>query len=392
VKLLAVRPAGDPGRGGRGVRELLVLDPDTGLGRRADPSSVTGLTGKGGTGRLTVSAPFVEQGVSRMVREAQGGYLLAAVFIIPLSYLLTSLRWQLLLGALDIRLSAYRTFSINMAGAFYNAFMPGTTGGDLIKAYYVARHTPHRTRAVMSVLVDRAIGLLALIMLGGLMASLQYYKVPDCRKVAIASLLVLTGVAVGLLVFYTRLRRLTGLDFLLRRLPLQKQVSKAVETMEIYGRRPGLTFLALLISFPVHITSILSATFAGWAFGLALPTFYYWVVVPVIALAGAIPISPQGMGVMEPLAVELTKRHGVSVGQAFILTMSIRLVQMVWSLVAGLFVLRGGYHPPTTVEQQDLETDSPAGAVREPAQAVVVARDAGNEGVPPHAAPSSVSS
>ena len=41
-----------------------------------------------------------------------------------------------------------------MVGAFYNAFMPGTTGGDLVKAYYAAKHAPERrTRAVISVLV-----------------------------------------------------------------------------------------------------------------------------------------------------------------------------------------------------------------------------------------------
>ena len=48
--------------------------------------------------------------------------------------------------------------------------------------------------------------------------------------------------------------------------------------------------------------SILSASFAGMAFRLPLGMFYYWVVVPVVALVGAIPISPQGAGVMEVTA------------------------------------------------------------------------------------------
>jgi uncharacterized protein (TIRG00374 family) len=90
--------------------------------------------------------------------------LLVAIFILPLNYVLTSVRWHLLLESLGIRISPFRTLVINLVGAFYNAFMPGTTGGDLIKAYYASKHTTHRTRAVLSVLIDRAIGLLALIL------------------------------------------------------------------------------------------------------------------------------------------------------------------------------------------------------------------------------------
>ena len=78
-----------------------------------------------------------------------------------------------------------------------NSFMPGSTGGDVVKAYYAAKHTIWRTRAILSVLIDRALGLLALIVLGGVMASLQF-NVPDCRRIAIAcgATLVRVGTAI----------------------------------------------------------------------------------------------------------------------------------------------------------------------------------------------------
>jgi uncharacterized protein (TIRG00374 family) len=352
VTLIGIKP-GETTGAGRSVRELLVDDPDSDSDRglRITPDALAGVND------LTVSSPYVEIGVNRLVREADRKYLLAAVFIIPLSFLLTSIRWHLLLESLEIRLSPFRTFVLNCVGAFYNAFMPGTTGGDLVKAYYASRHTTHRTRAVLSVIIDRIIGLLALFIVGGTMAAYQWH-IPDCRRVAVASWGVLACVAAGCVVFYSRLlRRFTGLDFILRRLPMQRHVAKVVEAMEIYRHRPLPILMALLLSFPVHITAILSATFAGWAFGLKMPVFYYWVVVPVIALVGAVPISPQGIGVMEAFAVELTRRHGVSIGQAFALTMSIRLVQIVWNLVAGVFVFRGGYHAPSEKEQRAMESD-----------------------------------
>jgi uncharacterized membrane protein YbhN (UPF0104 family) len=147
------------------------------------------------------------------------------------------------------------------------------------------------------------------------------------------------------------------LDFILKKLPMQKHVQAAVHAMHMYGKRPLLGLWSLIISLPVHGAVITSAMLSGMAFGLPLKWTYYWVAVPVIVLAGAIPISPQGAGVMEAFAVLLTRRQGVTVSQAFALTMSIRIVQMLWNLTGGIFVLRGGYHAPTETEKKELEKD-----------------------------------
>ncbi len=245
-----------------------------------------------------------------------------------------------------------------MVAMFYNTIVPaGSTGGDFLKAYYVARQTHHRTRAVMSVVVDRAIGLVALIILGGTMAALQSH-IPRCRQVAIASAGIIALIVVSMVVFYVpMLRRLIGLEFLIKRLPWQKQVSNAIETMHIYGQRPFLALGALLVSFPVHMVVITAAQFCGIAFGLHIASFYYWTAVPVIVLAGAIPISPQGAGVMEYFAIKLLEPQGATVGQAFALTMSIRLVQIFWNLVGVIFVVRGGFHVPSKSEQKQAEEE-----------------------------------
>jgi uncharacterized protein (TIRG00374 family) len=318
---------------------------------------------------LGVPYPLVDQGIVPMIRDADHRFLWAAIAIFPVTFLLTGLRWHLLLRAVDIRVGAPKAFIINMVGAFYNTFLPGSTGGDVLKAYYAAKLAPHhRTRAVMSVIVDRAIGLLALILLGGAMAAylaMRPQQVGDavarqCARVAIGAAVVIGGTIAGLFVLYIpALRRLSGIDFAIRRLPpkVQERAHKAIHTMELYRRSPLVVLTTLLMTFPVHMTVIFSAMLAGMALGLPLTAGYYWVVVPVVVLAGAIPISPQGAGVMEFFAILLTHQQKCSVSQAFALTMSIRLVQMLWNLVGGLFVIRGGYHAPTEKEQQEIEGD-----------------------------------
>src|SRR6185437_2616597 len=133
----------------------------------------------------------------------------------------------------------------------------------------------------------------------------------SCRAVAVGAIFICATVLFGLLIFYDpTLHRLSGLDFLLRKLPMQKHVQSAVEAMRLYGRHPLVGLWALIITLPVHATVITSAMLAGMAFGLPLHWAYYWVCVPVIVLSGSIPISPQGAGVMEAFAVLLTRRQG----------------------------------------------------------------------------------
>lgn len=316
---------------------------------------------------IRVPYPIVETGLGPMTAQAMRNnpwLLIAAIAVFPVTFLITSYRWHLLLELLDIRMGLGRTFVINMVGCFYNTFLPGSTGGDLLKAYYAAKQTTHRTRAVMSVIIDRILGLLALVILGGAMATAQYFRsgVHDdvtrkCGQVALGSGAIIVATIIGLIVFY--LRKPLGLDWVVKRLPMQEKIVKAIDTMEIYRRHPVSILWAVVMTLPVHATVVLSAMFAGMAFGLPMHWGYYWVCIPVIVLSGAIPISPQGAGVMEFFAILLTRSQGVTVAQAFALCMSIRCVQIVWNLTGGIFVLRGGYHAPNETEQHDLATDLP---------------------------------
>lgn len=361
AQLIGVDLSGDLSNEPKLVRLYVV---ENGQGRWISPSELTE--------PYTVRVPYprVDIGLIHMARQASPILLILSVLIFPITYIVTSFRWHRLLKALDIHLTLARTFVLNMVGAFYNTFLLGSTGGDVVKAIYASKQTPHRTRAFMSVFVDRVVGLLALLIMGGVMAAYQYFtggpgdaSAHACGKIAILCGLIVFGTAAGLFVFYhPTLRRVMGLDWFISKLPKQKQVKNAIETMNLYRTQKWLVLQSLVVTFPVHITVVLSAMLAGKAFGLGISPLYYFVAVPVIVLVGSIPISPQGAGVMEYFAIILLGRQGGTVGQAFALTMSIRMVQILWNLTGGIFVFRGGYHQPTEAEQRDLGEDELAAA------------------------------
>ncbi|HWB54796.1 MAG TPA: lysylphosphatidylglycerol synthase transmembrane domain-containing protein [Tepidisphaeraceae bacterium] len=344
------------------VQRVLVQNPINGRGVWVSPDRLADY-------HLQVPHPVVQIGLISMAQQARPALICLAVGIFPICFFLVSIRWRRLMAALDIHISYYKTFVLYMVGNFYNTFLPGSTGGDVLKAVYVARLTPHRTRAVVSVLFDRIIGMLGLVMLGGAMSAYQYCEFAmhgapgdpvarKCQQIALLCCGILGVVFIGFyIIFHPNLRR--RFDPLIRKLPAQRHVQHILDVMEIYRSRPKLIAWALAITIPVHITVVVSAMLAGMAFRLPISPLYYFVAVPVVVLVAAIPISPQGAGVMEFFAVILLQKQGATVGQAVALTMSIRFVQIFWNLIGGIWVASGGYHPPTAEEQLALDKDEP---------------------------------
>jgi hypothetical protein len=351
VELLGVQLTGDINRSPH-VDRLLVREDQTARGRWIAPTDVVGGF------HLQTPRPLLEVGLRSMLNEADWRYIAAALLVFPITFMLTTVRWIRLLAALEIPIRFGRALALNMSGFFYSTFLPGSSSGDFIKAFLASRGTSHKTRAVLSVFIDRAIGLITLIIVGGTMAAVQFLRADDrnsptasaCLQVALGSVVISCLTVAGLLVVASgNLRRKLGLSFVLGLLPMQDRIEKVREVGQILRSRIGLLVWALIITVPVHLAVIFSAYFAGRAFDLPISFGFYFVAVPVIVLVGAIPISPQGVGVMEFFAVVLTARQGATVSQALALSMSIRVIQMTWNLVGGLFVLFGGVAAPREV-------------------------------------------
>src|ERR1041385_712893 len=87
-----------------------------------------------------------------------------------------AIRWQILLRVQQIHLSLPRLSGLFLIGVFFNQFLPGGTGGDIIKSYYLLKETPDRKPgALLAVLFDRLIGLVALVTITAALILLRYH-------------------------------------------------------------------------------------------------------------------------------------------------------------------------------------------------------------------------
>jgi len=267
------------------------------------------------------------------------------------SLLLVAVRWRILLRIQEIHVSLWEAVRLTFLGQFFNAVVPGTVGGDLVKAYYVAKHTPKKAAVLVSVFVDRLVGLvgLALMAAGMLVVTLAAGLVKDVAEVrlpliSVAGILVM---ATGMLAFLfsNRFRRALRLERLYQRLPIAHHIAAAGDAARLYGERLGRLSGAVLVTFAAHLCFVGFVALAGRS--LSLPTAWhgYFVYVPLIYIIGAVPLTPGGIGWVENWYVKFFQTPEVGASMILVLALLARLIPILWGL-PGAIVAVTGARPP----------------------------------------------
>jgi uncharacterized protein (TIRG00374 family) len=275
------------------------------------------------------------------------GSLLLSLVCMGMTIVLGLLRWRMVLGVQGLNLSLPRTAEISLVAHFFNSFLLGSTGGDLLKAYYAARETHHKkTEAVMTVLVDRLVGLFAMLLFAALMmlpnlALLSHHS----RLAALAWLVVLMMAGCGALVilsFWGGISKsLPQARVWLRRLPKGELVERALEACREFGRDRLFLVRMLAISMVLNVFCVLQIMVLAAGLHLQIPSMALFVIVPIIVCISALPITPSGLGVRENLYVLMLAVPELSVDPTGALSLSLLAYagSLFWSMVGGVVYL-----------------------------------------------------
>jgi uncharacterized protein (TIRG00374 family) len=94
--------------------------------------------------------------------------LVLAIVVESTGVLLTFVRWHVLVRAQKLPFTLPDALRLGLVGFFFNAFLPGGVGGDLVKAAFIAKEQNRRTVAVATVLMDRVMGLGGVLLLAAI--------------------------------------------------------------------------------------------------------------------------------------------------------------------------------------------------------------------------------
>ncbi len=185
---------------------------------------------------------------------------------------------------------------------FYNQFLPGGTGGDIVKTYLLWKETPtKRPGALLAVLFDRMIGLIALIIITGGLIFLRYSwltSTPATRPYV----WVVLGIFSASVLFVTTSFIVSGFNLFHRlphRFPGREKLLEISAAYHLYARHWRATMGAFGASIVCHLGTFATFLCVAFAFRANLAVLDFFAIMPVERTISSLPISFAGVGTRE---------------------------------------------------------------------------------------------
>lgn len=266
-------------------------------------------------------------------------FLLIAIAALTLAgQALLILRWKSILTKLKVKLSFWRLFGYYFTGLFFNAFLPSTIGGDVVKGYYLYKDTKKLQISYFSIFADRYIGVFSLIFLaflGGFFIDFNYNGI----SIGIwMSILLLLYIIISISIISPWVQKLVSSKRTKARFfyTLANSVSKAVKFIIINKGTFSVCFFYGLASY---LTVVLAHYLLTIALGHPVSISLLFVYISIIALGTMMPVSINGIGLREFLYVYLFSFCGWDNSLSVSICWAVFGVFLMISAAGGIFYL-----------------------------------------------------
>ena len=229
--------------------------------------------------------------------------VIALGFVLVIIPLLT-LRWLLLLKPIGSKATFLNILQLTWIGNFFNMIIPGSVSGDLIKAIYLLRaeNQLSKTRLMVTLLIDRFIGLFGLLFLA-FFGVINYWfysqdKSSDLLLQMSPVLLMFVLMIVGMIIIFLPPASEKYIRAIITRLPKQDFFLQIYEAFRAYRDKPISLLASLMISIIIQLIVCMFFLIIFSLFGLTLsPIGTHFIILAIGFILLAIPIAPGGIGV-----------------------------------------------------------------------------------------------
>jgi glycosyltransferase 2 family protein len=258
-----------------------------------------------------VGSTFKRSDWDALVEADKHWSLLGLAFVIVLAgHIVSFARWYVFVRALcgPSAFGFWEAIRLGFLGNLFNFVSLGAVGGDLFKAVAASRQTPgKRTEVAASVLVDRAIGLLGLLIVAALGLQLHFSALsPNLRYILYGAWLFSCVGVISLAVITVLGDRL--LPAWVVRLPVVgKTIHRSSTAGLLFYKKPVLVVTLVFMSCIVHtlLTLGMYCVSRSLYFESSPNLGQHFMVVPPAFAAAALPLTPGGIGVQEVAVARL---------------------------------------------------------------------------------------
>jgi uncharacterized protein (TIRG00374 family) len=277
------------------------------------------------------------------IRNAQYRWVMLGILAYTVVEVAAAFRWHVLLKVQKIHLSLPRLSALFFIGMFYNQFLPGGTGGDIMKSYYLLKETPDKKAgALLAVVFDRFIGLVALVAITVTLISLRYDFLAQTTQTRnlLWLLLFLLGTSVLTLISTFVISGFNLFHSLPEKFPGRDKLIEISAAYHLYAHHWRATLVAFGASLVAHMATFATFLCAAYALGAPVPVVNFFAVMPVERTISALPISFAGIGLREKvLQIMLSGLCGVPEAKAILIGSLSFLIILVCCLPGALVYL-----------------------------------------------------
>jgi uncharacterized protein (TIRG00374 family) len=293
---------------------------------------------------LAVLVPRVE--LRSLFPRWTGGtveWLAGAMAVTFLGIVLSAVRWQRVLAALELPARIRSLVSHQLAGVFVGNFLPSTIGGDVLRVSRLSATSGRGPDSFASVVLERLTGWLVLPVITLIALALN----PALLRLGLASQAAL-AVSIGTLLLLAVVLVVASSPRLGARVEGHEGMRRFVHAVHLglvrFRRNPGLAFEVLVAGFVYQLAVVLAAFLAGHALGLDVGWTAMMAFMPAVAILQVLPVTIGGLGVREGAFVLFLSRSGlgVSTDQAIALGLVLYGINLVVSLAGAPAFAAGG--------------------------------------------------
>jgi glycosyltransferase 2 family protein len=237
------------------------------------------------------------------LRAADYRWVVGSVLAYLVVEIAAAVRWQILLRVQGIYLNNWRLTGLFLIGMFYNQFLPGGTGGDIIKSYFLLKETERKAGALLAVIFDRLIGLVALVTITATLITLRFdllSRTWETRRLLWILLFLLSTSITALLTSFI----VSGFNLfhlLPQKFPGREKLIEVAAAYHLYARHWFATLLAFGASLVAHVATFTTFLCVAYAFHSGVKLIDFFAVLPIERTLTALPISFAGVGLREQI-------------------------------------------------------------------------------------------
>jgi hypothetical protein len=282
--------------------------------------------------------------IAQALRHSDWKWLLLGWLCYGMVEALATVRWQILLRIQGIHLNWLRVGATVMIGLFFNMFLPGLVGGDVMRLYFVFKDAPRqRNRATLSVAMDRLLGLLSIVFLAALVVLFRFgwlKRFPVTTHIAYLALGLL-GAAVVLIALLFGAVAFGLLKKLPKRFPSRKTILQSGKALDLYRTHSRPVLLAFILTVVAHLAYYMTFYCAAQSLhgstNRTPSVSDVLSIMPLVNTITGVPISFGGVGVRETLFQQLLGNlaHVPAALAAITATLGF-VIQASWGLVGGI--------------------------------------------------------